>query len=70
MVIESLPTDIESLLQQVSFLTKLFQAIGGLIAVYILFSVISAVINRKKEKELKKINQNLEDIKVLLKRKR
>jgi len=71
MVIETLSdVTIENLINQISTLTTFLQAIGGLIILYIIFGIINSVLNRKKEKELKKINNNLEDIKNLLKRKK
>ena len=54
---------IGDLVKQISFLTTLFQAIGGLIIFYIIFNII---INRKKKKQLEKINENLKEIKRLL----
>lgn len=61
-------TDImfEDLVTQISSLTTLFQAIGGLIILYIIFNIISTIMNRKKNKEIKLINKNLEEIKKLL----
>ncbi|MBU2104498.1 MAG: hypothetical protein KKF67_01845 [Nanoarchaeota archaeon] len=54
----------------VSNLTKVIAALGGVIFFYLIFNIINLMINRKKEKQLKKINYNLEEIKKLLKRKR
>ena len=66
MVIETLSdVTIENLINQISTMTTFLQAIGGLIILYIVFGIINSVLNRKKGKELKKINDNLEDIKVL-----
>lgn len=59
-------TTIENLINNVSSLTTFIQAIGGLIILYIIFGVINSILNRKKGKELKKINNNLEEIKELL----
>ena len=71
MVIQNF-TDVEivqNLVENVSSLTTFIQAIGGLILIYIIFNVVSMILNRRKTKEIKKINQNLEDIKRLLKKK-
>ena len=72
MVMENLTNGVllEVLPEKISSLIVLFQAIGGLIICYIVFSVINMLINRKKHKEIKKINKNLEEIKKLLKKKK
>ena len=57
---------VDALVNNVSSLTTFIQAVGGLILIYIVFGVINSVLNRKKGKELSKINKNLEEIKVLL----
>ena len=70
MVAESLSeVSIENLINQISNLTTFLQAIGGLILLYIIFNIVNAVINRKKKKQLEEINKNLEDIKILLRKK-
>ena len=67
MVIQNLSDiAVENLVNSVSNLTTFLQAIGGLILLYIIFNIINAVINRKKGKQLEKINENLEEIKKLL----
>ena len=71
MVIQNF-TDVEivqNLVENVSSLTTFIQAIGGLILIYIIFNIISMILNRRKTGEIKKINANLEDIKKLLKKK-
>ena len=72
MVIENLTNGIllEDLIGQVSSLTTLFQAIGGLIILYIIFNIINMIINRKKKKQLEEISENLKEIKKILKRKK
>jgi phosphate/sulfate permease len=47
-------------------LVLIWQAIGGVILAYLIFSLINTWINRKKRKELEKMNENLIDIKKLL----
>jgi len=69
MVIENF-TDVEvvqDLINQVSLLTTFLQAIGGLIFLYILFNIINAIMNKKKNKQLAQINNNLNEIKKILK---
>ena len=71
MVIQNF-TDVEvvqNLVENVSSLTTFIQAIGGLILIYIIFNIISMILNRRKTREIKKINANLEDIKRLLRKK-
>ena len=72
MVMENLTNGVllEALPEKISSLIILFQAIGGLIICYIIFSVVNMLINKKKYKEVKKINKNLEEIKKLLRKKR
>ena len=72
MVMENLTNGVllETLPEKISSLIILFQAIGGLIICYIIFSVVNMLINKKKYKEVKKINKNLEEIKKLLRKKR
>lgn len=67
MAIENL-TDatIDALVNNVSSLTTFIQAIGGLILIYIVFGIINSMLSRGKRKELKKINENLKDIKEIL----
>jgi signal transduction histidine kinase len=61
---------LEDLTRQISSLTTLFQAIGGLIILYLIFNLINFFTNRKKNKELKDINKNLKEIKTLLSKKK
>ena len=71
MVIQNF-TDVEivqNLVENVSSLTIFIQAIGGLILIYIIFNIVSMILNQRKTREIKKINANLEDIKRLLKKK-
>lgn len=60
---------IENLITQISSLTLFIQAIGGLIILYIIFNIISIIMNRKKERQLDEISKNLKDIKNNLKKK-
>ena len=56
------------LLKNVDTLVTLFHIFGGVIIIYLVFGIINFVLNRKKNLELKKINENLGEIKKLLKR--
>lgn len=59
----------EDVVHQISYLSTLFQAIGGLVIAYIVFNIINIIHNQKKEKELKKMRMLLEDIDKKLSRK-
>jgi len=56
-------TLIENLINQISSLTLFIQAIGGLIILYVIFNVISLILNRKNNKRIEEINKNLIEIK-------
>lgn len=62
-------TDITVLVNNFSTLVNILKALGGVIIFYIVFSVINMIINRKKKKQLERINKNLEEIKKILKNK-
>jgi hypothetical protein len=53
---------IDMLFNQLGTLTTIFQAIGGLIIAYVIFSAINIWHGWKKEKELKRMRQLLEQI--------
>ena len=64
------------LIGQVSLLINVLQALGGVIIIYIIFNIIHAIINRKRNKKLDSLllgvnnmNRNLEEIKRILYRK-
>ncbi|MBT4257918.1 hypothetical protein HOD88_01920 [archaeon] len=50
-------------------LVSSIKALGIAIIFYIGFSIVNAVMNRRKEKEMKEINNNLKEIKNLMKKK-
>ena len=52
----------EELLNKITSLTSLFQAIGGLIIAYIVFSIINLVTNRKRRACEKRMVELLESI--------
>jgi len=60
----------QNLIQSISSLTTFIQAIGGLILIYLVFNIISFFMNKKKNKEIERINHNLIEIKNLLKKKK
>jgi hypothetical protein len=64
MVIENITSIIlpEEVVKDLSFLATLFQAVGGLILAYIIFSIINLILGKKKEQELKRIRELLEEI--------
>ncbi len=68
MVMENI-TDIvalETLFSKISLLTTIFQAIGGLILVYIIFHVINMVINEKRKKQIEEMSKDVKEIRKLL----
>lgn len=58
-----LPPIAESLVKN---LTSAIAALGGIIFLYLVYQSIIVYINRKKEKQIKKINEKLEKIEKLL----
>ena len=62
-IVSALPPELVS---NFSFIINILQAVGIAIVVYILFNLINFFFSRRREKELKKINENLEAIKKLL----
>lgn len=56
----------EAVMTNISFMINLVQAAGIAILAYILFNLINFFFSRKREKELEKINKNLESIKRIL----
>ena len=64
MVIENITNIIipDVIVKDLSFLATLFQAIGGLIIVYIIFSIINIKFVKKRQRELVKIRELLEKI--------
>ncbi|MBU0957903.1 MAG: hypothetical protein KKF56_03800 [Nanoarchaeota archaeon] len=62
--VEELPANItnyipESVLHNIDFLITMLQALGIIILAYLVFNVISLIMQRKRLKELKEINQRL-----------
>jgi hypothetical protein len=60
----------EALVTKLSSLVSVLQALGIVIVIYVVFSLINTVINRKRMREIEKINKNLRDIKKLLSKKK
>lgn len=52
--------------EAIKSLTNTIAALGGIILLYLIYQTISIFIMRRKNKEIEKINENLEDIKKLL----
>lgn len=67
MAIEGILTN--DTLEPIRSLTRIVTALGGIIFLYFIFSIVNFFINRKRAKEIKKISQNLEDIRKLLRKK-
>jgi len=61
---------IDTLTYPISSVTRLIQALGGIILLYLIFSIVNTVINWKKNKEIKKLRNDVKDIKRLLSEKR
>lgn len=62
-IVSGLPPELAS---QVALLSKIIGALGGVLLIYLIFNIITFWINRRKEKkideileEVRKINQNL-----------
>jgi hypothetical protein len=60
----------EALVTKLSSLVSILQALGIVIVIYVVFSLINTIINRKRMREIEKINNNLKDIKKLLSKKK
>lgn len=56
----------DALVGNVELLIGILQALGIFVIIYIIFNVVNTIINRKKKTEMKKMNENLEEIKKLL----
>lgn len=60
----------EVFVNKVSSLVSVLQALGIVILLYVTFSVINTIINRKRMQEIKQMNNHLKDIKKLLAKKK
>lgn len=58
----------QELANQLSSFIIFLQAIGGIFVLYLIFNVINTFLNRKKQKEFNRMNENLLEIKNLLKK--
>jgi len=68
MAVETIiPDSLENL---VKGLIGIIAALGGIILLYLIFSAVDSYLNRKKVKELKRINNKLDQIIEILVRKR
>ena len=52
----------EEIVSQLVTLTRLFQALGGLIIAYIIFGIVNTILNRKKQNEMKRMRILLEEM--------
>lgn len=57
------------MINRISNLVSILQALGVVILLYVIFSIINTMINRKRMKNIEEINSNLKDIKKLLAKK-
>jgi len=57
---------VDTLVDPISYLTRLIQALGGIIVLYILLGIINAVINWKRNNEIKKLRNDVGEIKRIL----
>ena len=55
-------TNFPEIEQSMSTLIRLFQVIGGILGIYVIYWIITTFINNRKVKVLQKILQNLEEI--------
>ena len=60
----------DSVVENLGPLIKTLQALGGILLFYIFFGIVNMILNNKKSKEMKKMNRNLEEIKIILKKKK
>ena len=66
-VITAIPPE---LIKELYTLNIFVQALGGILIFYILFNIVDVVLARRKNKQLVKINKNLDEINRLLNKKR
>lgn len=60
---------IDGLTKQISLMTRFIQALGGVILLYLVFNLVNFFLNRKKNKMLNNIENELKEIKSILKKK-
>ncbi|MBM3228592.1 hypothetical protein FJZ20_01785 [Candidatus Pacearchaeota archaeon] len=60
----------ENMAFSITTLTRMIQALGGLIILYLIFGIINLIISIKKNKELKKMSENLKKIRAILSKKK
>ena len=67
MVVEDLIYAIpEELVEKFSGLISVLKIVGFAVIAYVIFAIINAILHRKRNKEIKEINNNLNEIKILL----
>lgn len=60
----------ENIASSFTTLTRMIQALGGLIILYLIFGIINLIISIKKNKELKKMSESLKKILAILSKKK
>ncbi len=60
---------VDTFASPISSVTRLIQALGGIVLLYLIFSIINVIINWKKNKEIKRLGRDVRDIKRLLSKK-
>lgn len=60
----------EELASQLIFIIRIIQAIGGLVVIYLAFTIVNMFLLRKRNKEVQKVLQTLEEIKEILRNKK
>jgi uncharacterized membrane protein len=58
----------QELIGKASVLLTILEAVGIVVIIYIIFSIINSIIHGKRYKQIKQVNANLEEIKSLLRR--
>ena len=57
----------EDIVKQISFLVRFFQAIGGLVLIYLIWTIINTIFMRKRHRKINEIQQDIKKIKKKLK---
>ncbi len=61
---------IDTLTYPISSITRLIQALGGIVLLYLIFSIINLIINWKKKKEIMRLRDDIKEIKKMLSKKK
>jgi len=60
----------KELIESFGGLITILKALGWMVLFYIIFNIINALINKGKKKQIEQINNNLNEIKKILKKKK